>query len=1670
MTKNAVNIILILLLGFYHSYARSVSIYGIKSDRYPVVSAKFFILDDNGERIIVNDKEKFRIFENNAEKEVISVYCPIKTDAERISSVLTIDVSGSMLGKNMELAKLAARTWINTLNLERSQCAITSFDDFSYVNQDLTNNYDKLKRAVDMLKSAMGGTNYNEALMNEKTGALSIVSAGLHKKIIVFLTDGTANADSNAIIAKAKEIGAVIHTIVLAIEAPSVLKRISSKTGGMTFENVTGLEDIERIYRIILLDALELMPCEIEWKSDLCDNKRQVELRYLNDTLKDIANYSIADSLLPSINYLPANFIRFGFVKPGETKTAKIELSSKEKININTITTSNPSLFQIIDYGGSPPPFQLFSSQSRTLTIQFSPVDSAKSYSRFDIITDACSNKSFFAEGGYAGIPAKDTTLKILHPNGNEVFISASESFISWDGILPSDTLILEFSENNGLDWENITNNARGFLHKWQVPNIASDKCLIKARHISSPGDNKDTHFGWYYFQNEYNSVRSIAISPNGSKIAAGGDKGVIIVWDSETKEVLLQRSTNLSYIYALSWHSNGDLLAAGGSGNSIIVLNLQNNTLADYSPGHSSDIYALEWSPSGNFLASGGADSKVIVWDYQKMTLVTSFNNHKNSITSLTWMKPSGNLIASSSRDGTARIWNSVDANQIRAYTSHNSPVTSVDWSSNGKIVSADDKGDIHIWNYSNGELLKNITNTNEYINSLKWDVNGDRFVSGGSGLFVKLWDVVTGQIIESFGGHLDVISSINFSKDNLHIFSAGYDQSVKKWKIGSSKPLTPFVQSDVSDKVFSIIKPNISVRDVHFGTIFTGNKRDSLVNAIIINQSPVDLRIDSIKLIQNGDNPFYLTYNPAPLYLKTGDNLSLEIIFTAVSDKLHNAHLEVYSSGYIFVGQLYGEGSRPSLEMINRSFDFGKVPVNAGNSKLITVLKNVGTSPVEFLSIEKIGPDTSQFLIVQINDEENKSFPFVLPQASNIELLLVFAPKQPGKTSGNIAFHFRGTGSPKIMRLFGEGVDAELLAPKKLYLPAMVCEKSIIDTVVEISNTGSNILTVSSADFSSNGSDDFSFVDEEIPFSIEPYTTKYLKIRFSPATYASKSTTLTLLSNASNANDGLTDIEIFTEFHNVDFSINPEHIRMNDLDPDIQHYTTFTIENKGTYPLRWILPQVVGKFSITTIEPNPTPPNSISSATLQFEGGETGMVYDETYSLYDTCGGRKFIFLRAVIKTNQAQILTSNSINFPEQFCNNTPVDTLLEIKNSGKTDLLIYNTSIIDDDNSVFEIINSLENETIKPDSTKYLQIKATNSEYGEFKAVLIIKSNAINAEDSISKIAISFRKNKVDFSLSIDEIFFGSSIENTSEIARLTIDNKGTYPIYWEIPQPSPPFSILSIEPRTTPPEGSSIVEVLFSGGSYGEDYSNSFIFKDTCDEIKELKMRASIRQTPSVTIQVGIESAKPGDIVEIPIFLRDSSQLKNSLIIGYTAELKSKAAILVPLDTSNKGIIVDGWRYLPFNLPAYPDEGNVLKRIEYRAVLGNTETTPLELVNFKPIGGNLIRTIIPGMFSLEGLCEEGGKRLYYENEILLGNAVPNPANSQVKIDFTLKQPTNISLEIYDAFGRKAISLADRYFLAGDHSLIINVDMLPSGAYSYHLVSVASKEVKFFSIIR
>jgi uncharacterized protein (DUF1501 family) len=63
--------------------------------------------------------------------------------------------------------------------------------------------------------------------------------------------------------------------------------------------------------------------------------------------------------------------------------------------------------------------------------------------------------------------------------------------------------------------------------------------------------------------------------------------------------------------------------------------------------------------------------------------------------------------------------------------------------------------------------------------------------------------------------------------------------------------------------------------------------------------------------------------------------------------------------------------------------------------------------------------------------------------------------------------------------------------------------------------------------------------------------------------------------------------------------------------------------------------------------------------------------------------------------------------------------------------------------------------------------------------------------------------------------------------------------------------------------------------------------------------------------------------------------------------------------------------------------------------------------------------------------------------------------PNPFNSTTRIDYSIVNPRNVSLNVFDNLGRHVLTLINKYQNAGSYSVTFHANELPSGIYIYRL---------------
>ncbi|HWQ83784.1 MAG TPA: WD40 repeat domain-containing protein, partial [Anaerolineales bacterium] len=205
---------------------------------------------------------------------------------------------------------------------------------------------------------------------------------------------------------------------------------------------------------------------------------------------------------------------------------------------------------------------------------------------------------------------------------------------------------------------------------------------------------------------NLVSAINSLALSPDGTTLAYGGNTGGepnVYTRNLETGVLRAFRVTRMGIedALAVAWSPDGKILASAGRDRAIHIWDpetrleietirsvIQDNTLVDIYEG---PIKSLVFSPNGKWLISGGEDNEggvkdktLLMWDtahwLDQPPIV--FEGGPNSDVNLIKMSPDGQTLAAAYANGAIVTWNFSSQNLNEVITSHTQSVLALDFS----------------------------------------------------------------------------------------------------------------------------------------------------------------------------------------------------------------------------------------------------------------------------------------------------------------------------------------------------------------------------------------------------------------------------------------------------------------------------------------------------------------------------------------------------------------------------------------------------------------------------------------------------------------------------------------------------------------------------------------------------------------------------------------------------------------------------------------------------------------------------------------------------------------------------------------------------------------------------------------------------------------------------
>ena len=104
------------------------------------------------------------------------------------------------------------------------------------------------------------------------------------------------------------------------------------------------------------------------------------------------------------------------------------------------------------------------------------------------------------------------------------------------------------------------------------------------------------------------NEVSVIKVSHGGNLVASGDAKKNVFIWDSITREILIDRFVyHTAKVFDISWTSDDNFLISGGLDKSIILWNVsEKTTVRVFQEVDNEVVYTLTWINDKEFICGG--------------------------------------------------------------------------------------------------------------------------------------------------------------------------------------------------------------------------------------------------------------------------------------------------------------------------------------------------------------------------------------------------------------------------------------------------------------------------------------------------------------------------------------------------------------------------------------------------------------------------------------------------------------------------------------------------------------------------------------------------------------------------------------------------------------------------------------------------------------------------------------------------------------------------------------------------------------------------------------------------------------------------------------------------------------------------------------------------------
>jgi DNA-binding beta-propeller fold protein YncE len=287
--------------------------------------------------------------------------------------------------------------------------------------------------------------------------------------------------------------------------------------------------------------------------------------------------------------------------------------------------------------------------------------------------------------------------------------------------------------------------------------------------------------------------VLTVAFSPDGRRVATGSMDNTVILWNTETGQLIRTLTGHTKYIDIVAFSPDGTRIASASSFDTVKLWNAETGQEIWTIAGDGDIIRHIAFSPDGRRITAA-VGRTVKLWNAETGQEIRTITGHNHRIVFAAFSSDGTRIISVSYRaikvfdPNTGREISSIDsADQISAAAC----------SPDGRSIAAvlTEGGEIRIWNLETGKAIRTIPVAGKGSRfPAVYSPDGRYIATGHSDGKIVIWDVETGRELRTLTGHGAVVVVIAFSPDGRRIFSGSSDNTAKLWDAQTGRELTAY------------------------------------------------------------------------------------------------------------------------------------------------------------------------------------------------------------------------------------------------------------------------------------------------------------------------------------------------------------------------------------------------------------------------------------------------------------------------------------------------------------------------------------------------------------------------------------------------------------------------------------------------------------------------------------------------------------------------------------------------------------------------------------------------------------------------------------------------------------------------------------------------------------